>query len=325
MKKLIFHLVAFLILALPLTVKSQFLPGLKVNFDTTFVTISNANCSIDLGSNSCLGDGGIAMGFTYTGPRANPRFDVTITPFGGGGSTSITILPGQPRNFSLTNLCAIPYTIQISAFGDFSSFFQATAFISGSTIFETNPDITNVNCASNNTGEINLNISGGTPPYQVRWNHGPTTETISNLIAGNYSVEIEDDFGCISFDTLTVTPGDTITADFNFSDVCQNLPTTFTDASTNSSATPLTYDWTFAGGSPTSANSQGPHDVAFATSGTKNIQLIVDNGTCSDTSNQSLTVFPDPAITLTNDTAICAGQSIPLTASGGTSYTWLTE
>ena len=304
-------------------VNAQFVPGFIVNFDTTFVNISDANCSVDLGSNSCLGDGGINLGFSYKGSRVNPRFDVTITPFGGGQSTSITILPGAPREISLTNLCAIPYIIQISAFGDFSSFFQATVIVGGSTIFETDPTINNVSCVGENSGEINLNISGGTPPYEIRWNHGPTTETISNLVAGAYSVEIEDDFGCISNDTLTVAPGDTITADFTFSNVCENILTTFTDASSNSSASPLVYEWNFTNGNPASANTQGSHDVSFASSGSKNIQLVVNNGTCSDTSNQSITIFPSPTISITNDTAICNGQSVQLNVSGGTSYSWL--
>ena len=45
-------------------------------------------------------------------------------------------------------------------------------------------------------GQIDLNISGGTPGYTVSWDSELSGETISNLSAGIYFYTISDDLGC---------------------------------------------------------------------------------------------------------------------------------
>ncbi|GIR13481.1 MAG: hypothetical protein CM15mP23_20560 [Cryomorphaceae bacterium] len=45
-------------------------------------------------------------------------------------------------------------------------------------------------------GQINLNISGGTPGYSISWDSELTGETISDLSAGTYFYSITDGLGC---------------------------------------------------------------------------------------------------------------------------------
>jgi gliding motility-associated-like protein len=55
------------------------------------------------------------------------------------------------------------------------------------------------------------------------------------------------------------------------------------------------------------------------------ISSITDNIGCSKTTGftpVTITVNPKPVVAVTRDTAICAGSSVQLTASGATSYTW---
>jgi gliding motility-associated-like protein len=47
-----------------------------------------------------------------------------------------------------------------------------------------------------NDGMIVSEINGGTEPYQITWNTGQSTGNISNLIAGDYYVEVSDSLGC---------------------------------------------------------------------------------------------------------------------------------
>jgi len=55
---------------------------------------------------------------------------------------------------------------------------------------------TDVSCAANRDGAIQLQISGGTPPYTYRWNDGRRQPSRSNLSPGLYRVTVTDANGC---------------------------------------------------------------------------------------------------------------------------------
>ncbi|MEZ4908768.1 MAG: SprB repeat-containing protein [Saprospiraceae bacterium] len=55
-----------------------------------------------------------------------------------------------------------------------------------------------------NDGTATANPSGGTIPYSYEWSNGLTTQTITGLAPGNYTVTVTDDNGCESVETITV-------------------------------------------------------------------------------------------------------------------------
>ena len=65
--------------------------------------------------------------------------------------------------------------------------------------------VTNVNCNGDLDGAIDLSVSGGILPYTYAWSSGPTTEDISNLAAGSYTVTVTDNASCDSIMAFTVT------------------------------------------------------------------------------------------------------------------------
>lgn len=53
-----------------------------------------------------------------------------------------------------------------------------------------------LDCLNAANGEINLIVSGGTPPFTYQWSNGITTEDLNSLVAGNYSITVRDANGC---------------------------------------------------------------------------------------------------------------------------------
>ncbi|MFK7982566.1 MAG: gliding motility-associated C-terminal domain-containing protein, partial [Saprospiraceae bacterium] len=51
-------------------------------------------------------------------------------------------------------------------------------------------------CQGDTTAFLQINPSGGLPPYRYAWSNGETTNRIENLSAGNYTLTITDDFNC---------------------------------------------------------------------------------------------------------------------------------
>ena len=91
---------------------------------------------------------------------------------------------------------------------------------------------------------------------------------------------------------------------------------------TNCGTSPLTYQWSAPGGTPTSSVSPSP-GFQFP-SGVHTLSLTVGNECGNTAVNQTVTVFPQPAITLgvVPANGICAGASAVLSASGASQYQW---
>ncbi|MBW6482333.1 MAG: PKD domain-containing protein [Vicingaceae bacterium] len=165
---------------------------------------------------------------------------------------------------------------------------------------------------------------GGASSYT--WDNGVTDGVPFNPTTTNtYTVTGTDANGCQNTAQITVTVNNCSqpTASFTASSLstCVGSSITFTDNSTGSGIT--NWNWTFPGGSPATANTQGPHVVSFSATGTYNINLQITDANGTDDTTITITVNPLPTITASaSATTICAGDPVTLTGSGGVSYTW---
>ena len=80
--------------------------------------------------------------------------------------------------------------------------------ISLSMIFS-NPD-----CPSD-FGTIDIDVSGGTAPYSYVWSNGATTQDVTDLPAGNYSIIVTDANGCSLEGNASIRPASQITVSAN--------------------------------------------------------------------------------------------------------------
>ena len=76
---------------------------------------------------------------------------------------------------------------------------------------------TPVSCVGENDGTASVTASGGTGDYAYTWSNGMTGETISDLVAGVYTVDITDGAGCtLSVNLTVVEPLDGIDIEMEF-------------------------------------------------------------------------------------------------------------
>jgi hypothetical protein len=74
--------------------------------------------------------------------------------------------------------------------------------------------VSNVSCFGGNNGSASVtNPTGGTPPFTFSWNTNPiqTTQTVTNLKAGNYTVVVTDSKGCTATSDVLITEPSAIT------------------------------------------------------------------------------------------------------------------
>ncbi|WP_299685923.1 Ig-like domain-containing protein, partial [uncultured Dokdonia sp.] len=106
-------------------------------------------------------------------------------------------------------------------------------------------DVTDVLCNGENTGAINIEVSGGTPPYTYVWSNGETTEDINGLSAGDYSVVVTDINGCTVEANVTVNePQNPLSISGTATDIlCNGEDTGSVDITVDGGTSPYTYEW----------------------------------------------------------------------------------
>ena len=149
---------------------------------------------------------------------------------------------------------------------------------------------TDESCCGANDGAIDIQATGGTPPYQYSVDNGVSYSSFNvfnNLSSGTYVVNVLDSNGCVGIYTVVVSCSPICNADFNaYSDSVNNCLVYFT----NNSSGIVTYMWDFGDGSSNSNLSDPSH--TYSTSGTYNVSLYLFdcNGNVCDTSMQMITV-----------------------------------
>ncbi len=198
-----------------------------------------------------------------------------------------------------------------------------------------NTTVTDVNPAGAGNGTVDLNVSGGTGSpgsafFSYAW-QGPdgynaSTQDISSLDGGQYTVTVTDSLGCEEDTALLVNEGNTLIAYISYKkDVdCKDDNTGMAVVSVTGETGTLEYSWENGAGTSVGGNND---TITSLVADAYYVTVIDDN----DTAHTSVNIS-EPQVALSSTIngldVKCAGASdgiIELTVNGGTlpySYDW---
>lgn len=280
---------------------------------------------------SCFGLSDGSIDLSVSGGTAGYTYAWTASSGGvvpSGQSTAQDLSGLLPGVYSATitdaNACKTTNTTTIT---------QPSAALSSSRTF------TNVLCFGNNTGSIDLTVTGGTVAYSYAWTASgggsipsgqSTSQDLTGLIAGNYSVTIKDANGCVTTNSATISqPASALGSTKSQTNVlCFGLATGAIDLTVSGGTAGYTYLWTASGGGSIPSGQSTSQDLTGIVAGTYSVTVTDANG-CTTTNSATITQ-PSSAVSSSKSqvNVLCFGNStgsIDLTPSGGTpgyTYVW---
>ncbi len=178
---------------------------------------------------------------------------------------------------------------------------------------------TNTTCGSNN-GSITANASGGTSPYQyslMQTSGFVSSNLFTGLTAGTYTIFAKDANGITTNANVTITDA----ASPNINIALTPASCTNTNGSINITANGGTSPFEF---SINNGNTFQSSNVFNNLDSAQYIALIKDANGCIVSDTVQLTALATPAFSIGNDTILCNGETLLLSAPqvAGYQYLW---
>jgi len=251
---------------------------------------------------------------------------------GNDGSIDLNVtggVPGYSYTWSnghitqdLTSIVAGNYSVTVQDSNGCSSVLPIT-IIQPSSVVNATQSVSHVSCIGGNDGYIDITVSGGTPNYSFLWNTADTTEDLSNIPQGVYSVLITDTNGCtFSISAQVTQPMSAVSLSVSKTDVlCHGGATGTATVIANGGTAPYSYSW---------SNGDNTSTADSLVAGNYNV-IVTDFKGCSD--SISVTIVEPTALTAltTSTNNACYGQTtgtVSVVVNGGTtpySYLWNTS
>jgi hypothetical protein len=181
-------------------------------------------------------------------------------------------------------------------------------------------EITNPLCAGSSNGSINITPpNNGSPPYSYTWSNGATTEDISGLSAGNYSLTISDGLSCETTFSFGLTEPPVITLNIFPQPVSCNGEGDGELTATTSGGVPG-YDFEWSNGANTATINNLEPGIYFVT--------VSDSNGCSKAGNSEVESPPAILLFFSGQDVSCFGASdgsastSVTSGTSGYSYLW---
>lgn len=179
-------------------------------------------------------------------------------------------------------------------------------------LISVNSTVVSGTCPGDNTGQLIVAPTGGTGPISILWaGSGLTTDTLSNLVAGNYPITLTDSMGCTVQRVVSLFPypvpivslGPDVT-------ICEGTDLVLIAGTPNN-----TFNW---------SNGQQTPFAIIQDSGTYSV-LVTNLFGCSMSDTIEVRLLPKPLVDIGSDSVFCNGDTLILTAGQGFSnYLWST-
>ncbi|MBN2683449.1 MAG: PKD domain-containing protein [Bacteroidales bacterium] len=226
---------------------------------------------------------------------------ITVTPTGGTPPYSYAYSPALSNSGTQNNVAAGNYTLTVTdAHGCFE--------IGSVTITQPTAPLnvtytqTNLTCFAENVGSINISVTGGTPSYSYAWSNGMSSEDLTSLGAGSYSVTVTDNHGCFFITgTEIIQPSRVITVASTDKYICIDGSTVISASSTGGTS-PYNYSW-----------SNGPNTASQTVSPTISqmyyLSVTDANGCSGNIEDVYVHVYDSLSLKLSaQDYTICEGE-----------------
>jgi hypothetical protein len=289
--------------------------------ETFTVTITSANNRIPLGATVAV-----------TGTILNDEVSTITASAAAGGSITpagpVSVGCGTDQAFTISpDLCHVIADVLVDGVSQgalttytftnvITSHTISASFAPKMTLSQTH---TNVSCNGVSDGAVDLSVSGGVGALTYAWSNGATTQDVSGLAAGPYSVTVTDANNCSSILNVSITQP----AVLALSETHMNLASCGAsngsiDLSVAGGTAPYGYAWT---------NGATTEDLTGLAAGTYTCTVTDAHG-CTALLPVTITAPGAPGLSETHVNVSCNGGSngtVDLTVNGGTgpfSYAW---
>jgi len=184
--------------------------------------------------------------FNGSGVSCAGASDGSIATNVSGGAGSYQLLWSGPNGFTstdaaITGLSEGTYCLSISDANGCSA--QQCVTITAPQTLEASATGATANCGAAN-GAVDLSVNGGTAPFTYAWSNGSSTQDLSGLAGGNYSVTVTDANGCSATAEAIVNATPAVDAMGITSPVlCNGANTGAIEVEVSSGTAPYAYAW----------------------------------------------------------------------------------
>ena len=243
------------------------LPAVAAGIYTVTVTDANgcsAESSFDVISPGAIDITGVTADASCSNGM-DGSVDITVS---GGASPYSFLWSNSDMTEDLGGVIPGDYTVTVTDAAGCTG--VATYTVMASTDLEISSSVTSASCNGGTDGAIDITVSGGTPPYTYNWSTSASSEDISGLAAGAYTVTVTDDRGCELIEQIDVFGAGSMSIQGAVFDIsCPGANDGAIDVEVTGGTAPYTFLWT--GGSTS-------EDLTGIGAGTYEVTVTDDQG-----------------------------------------------